>query len=347
MEVLIVGAGAIGSLIGGRLAVSGHKVIFKDRPEVVERLKLDGFELVWPDGASQTVRPHAIVNLDELDSKTIDLVVVTVKSFDTAAAVADLVGRLSPHTRILSPQNGVGNEEFLLEKFPEQTILAGSVTLPVAVPEPGKIVVSKEKGGLGLAQVTQGAKVKDVREALLKAGFTVRSYADYRSLKWSKLAMNNICNAIPAVLDMPPGEALIDPRIFDLELDSMRETFAVMRAGGIPIIGLPSYPVPVLAFLLRLLPNAIMRRLLRPMLVGGRGTKLPSLQLDMRNGRNQSEVNVLNRVVAETGLAVGVDTPINAGVSKTLNEIIQGSVPWATYQGHPDVLCDTIQKLKN
>ena len=348
MNVLVVGAGAIGSLLGGSLLSAGHRVLFKDRAEVVKTLKTDGFYLAWPGGQSRHFLPEAIDNPDALEAGlALDLVIVTVKSFDTATAVADLAGRLAPQTRILSPQNGVGNEETLQALFPNQAIMAGSVTLPVAAPKVGAVAVTKNKGGLGLAPVSAGIKVNDVAEALRQAGFRVMVCDNYKSLKWSKLLMNTVCNAIPAILDMPPGPAVANAEIFDLELDSMREIFAVMRALNIPPVALPAYPVPWLEKALAWLPNAALRPLLRPVLVGSRGDKLPSLLIDMRKGRTQSEVNVLNKMAALNGQKAGIHTPVNEAVSRLLNEIIQGEADWAAYRNNPPALGEYIKRAND
>ncbi|MFQ5576117.1 MAG: ketopantoate reductase family protein [Anaerolineae bacterium] len=343
INVLVVGAGAIGCLVGGRLAAAGHAVTLLGRAGLVKAVQADGLCLRRPGGQAQTVHPQAVESLAALPSLTgFDLLLITVKSFDTATAVAGLAGRLSPAARVLSLQNGVGNEELLTRLLPEQPVLAGSITLPVMVPQTGVVAVSKEKGGIGLAPASEGAAVDDVAQVLQQAGFTVALYADYRSLKWSKLLMNIISNAIPAILDMPPAEALAHPRVFNLELAALRETVAVMRAAGINVVGLPAYPVPLLATLVRRLPNYLLRPILRPMVAGGRGDKLPSLQLDMRRRRNQSEVDVLNKVVAQTGRAVKVATPVNSSVSRILSGIIQGKISRAAFKGNPEALVETV-----
>ncbi len=314
------------------------------RAELVAAVNRDGLQLQWPTGLSQTVSPTVIEHLTELKNPAaFNLILVTVKSFDTTAAVAGLVGRLSTGAQVLSLQNGVGNEEALAAMFPGQAILAGSITLPVAVPQVGTIVVSKDKGGIGLALAAGATELGPVAQALRQAGFTVSLYHDYRSLKWSKLLMNIISNAIPAILDLPPGEALAYPEIFALELDAIKEALAVMRAQQIRVVSVPGYPVPLLAVALRLLPKVLLQKILRPMMVGGRGDKLPSLQIDMRKGRNQSEINVLNKVVADAGKRVGVATPINETLSDILNGINEGSIPRARYLGAPGALIAAVQ----
>ena len=343
INVLVVGAGAIGCLVGGRLAAIGCQVTLLGRRSWVSAINAEGLQVQWPGEAPQTVHPQAIEALAELDSwAEIDLVLVTPKSFATAAVVDGLAERLPATARVLSLQNGVGNEELLASLLPQQTILAGSITLPVMVPQAGTIIVSKVKGGIGLAPFSTGAEVADVAAILRQAGFTVATYEDHRSLKWSKLLMNLIGNATSAILDMPPGESLKHPEIFDIEIDAMRETLTVMRAQGISVVPFPDYPLTWLAFVLRWLPKPVLRPLLRSAMVGGRGDKLPSLQLDLRSGRNESEVVVLNGVIARSGPECGVSVPVNTELYQILSGIVLGEIDWDIYREKPHVLWQAI-----
>ncbi|MEM7034696.1 MAG: 2-dehydropantoate 2-reductase N-terminal domain-containing protein, partial [Chloroflexota bacterium] len=208
----------------------GCDVTLYGRPSWVDAINNDGLHLEWPDGRRHTVHPQAITDLATLDDRSdFDVVLVTPKSFATSDVVSGLAEKVTPKTRILSLQNGVGNEDRLAQALPNQPILAGSITLPVKIPQAGTIIVSKDKGGIGLASFTPGSAVTDIADRLQEAGFTVVTYDDYRSLKWSKLLMNIVANASSAILDMAPGESLAYQAIFDLEIAAMCETLAVMK----------------------------------------------------------------------------------------------------------------------
>lgn len=304
-----------------------------------------GLHLQWPDKDIQTVYPQAVASISHLaDLAGFELVLVSVKSFDTHTAVVDLAGHLNPSAQILSLQNGVGNEEILSDSLPLQPIIAGSITLPVAIPQVGTIIVSKNKGGICLAPTSESNDINPVTQALQQAGFNTFIYSSYRSLKWSKLLMNIVSNAGSAILDMPPKEVLSHTNLFDLELAAMRETLQVMRAQNIKAINLPSYPVTLLAVALRYLPNFILRPILQPIMVGARGNKLPSLQLDLRQGRSRSEVDVLNKAVADAANKLNIAAPVNQALSHILNGIVDGSIDWTQYQKKPEVLYNDILK---
>ena len=304
--------------------------------QVVQR---EGLSLIWPGRQVQRVYPDVITSLvgwDRYDD--LDLVLVTVKAFDTEAAMFELIGRLPQKTKIMSLQNGVGNEETLLRLFPQNSIVAGSITLPVEIPQVGNIRVSKVKGGIGVASVTAEADLHNIIVNLEKAGFVVATYADYQSLKWSKLMMNLTCNAVSAILDMPPAAVLTKADLFNLELAAWRETLQVMQAQHIQVVALPSYPIPILAQALTWLPNIVLRRLLKDVMAGGRGNKLPSLQLELQRGRSDSEVSVLNGAVMTAGRKVDLAVPVNQGIYEILSGIVSGNLPWFKFKAKPDAL---------
>ena len=107
---------------------------------------------------------------------------------------------------------------------------------------------------------------------------------DWRALKWSKLALNVVANASCAILNVLPNRFVHFDKIFTLEIRMIREVRAVMQAMKIVPIDLPRYPVRAL-FNVAALPSPVSRTLLAHSIAGARGTKPPSLLLDLRRAR--------------------------------------------------------------
>jgi 2-dehydropantoate 2-reductase len=202
--------------------------------------------------------------LEEIFARTprFDLAIVCVKAFDTVTAIQALRPYADRIDRILTPQNGVSNEDLLGVAFGRSKIISGTVLNPIAVPEIGAVRLEKAGRGVGLAPVE--GSIENYVEALRSTQLPVRTYADYRAMKWSKLILNLLGNATSAILDMPTRETFADPRVFKIEAAMLREALAVMRAQSIGTVDLPGSPVRLLAFGIRFAPIFILQRILQP-----------------------------------------------------------------------------------
>ena len=310
-RVAVLGAGAVGTLLGGLLASSGAEVVLVD-PRVAPDA---GDEIVIhePDGRRVAARVSRAAAPDALATAP-DLAVLAVKTFDLAAALDDL--RAWPGTPVLTIQNGVGAEDLVAAARPAVGHVAGSLTAPVERSGPHE-VRWRGRGGIGLAPVAGpvGHLVDELVRAFTAAGLPARRLDDARAMKWSKLVANLVGNALSALGDRDPREIYADPALFDVERRQLLEALAVMRAQGIGVVALPGANVPLLAFGVRL-PTRLSRRILARVVGGARGGKSPSLRLHLRGGApGPSEVAWLNGAVARAGVVCGVSTPVNAALA--------------------------------
>lgn len=303
MKVYVVGAGAIGTYLGDVLSATGAEVSYAPR------------------------------RLEDVVEVAPDLALVAVKSYDTPGAVSALERALahSPETTILTVQNGVGNEEFFARAFGADRVEAGALTVPVERTAGGGVRAA-QPGGIGLAPVGQTPHNWLVA-AFEKAGLPVVVCDDYRALKWSKLALNIVANAGCAILDMLPAEMMRDPALFALELAAVRETSAVMEGLALRAVDLPRYPVRTF-LATAALPVPVARAILAGRFAKSRGTKVPSLLLDLRAGR-RTEVGALNGAVAAAGARLSLATPVNAAFARIVEEIGANPARWATYRRRP------------
>ena len=330
LNTLIIGAGAIGCLIGGKLALNNQFVTLAGRPTFADAVRARGLLLTDENGQHTVRNVRAVGSVQEAFARAesaFDLAILTVKSYDTAAALADLLDALrqtgAPPPAVLSVQNGVGNEEEICAALPAVTVVAGSITTPVSVEGPGAIHVDKPRYNLGLSPWRPSTDTELFRGTcamLAQAGFAVKVYDSAEGMKWTKLLMNMMGNACCAILDEAPEQAFADPRIVDLEIAAWREALHVMHAAHIPALDMDSYPFRYLAPLIRFAPNALIRPILKARIGGARGGKLPSLHIDLHGGKAQNEVPWLNGAVVKRGEQVGVAAPVNRLYTETAVE---------------------------
>jgi 2-dehydropantoate 2-reductase len=337
MQILCYGAGAVGSLVGGRLALgTDAEVTLLARRAHVAAIRTRGLGIETPEGVAVCKHIDSITSLDDLRAAP-DVVVLTVKAYQTAEALADLATVLRGGARVLSLQNGVGNEEEIAGVVGADRTVSGAVTLSVSTPRAGDVRQNTAGGGIALAPVRGGSRVNDLAVLLGRGGFRTEAYPDYRAVKWSKLLLNILANAGAAVLDMTPAEIAADPRSFAVERAAFLEAVRVMRGLGLTPVPLPGYPVPLLARVMAG-PTALARIIVGRRLGGGRGSKMPSLWEDLQRGRDRSEVDVLNGAVVREGVRLGIPTPVNAAVTEALLALARGQRDRREFRRKPDAL---------
>lgn len=338
MSIVIVGGGAIGLQVAGRLALAGGEPsALLARPSGVAALAEQPLTIRFPDGSVQQARVAAAASRSALPPtcRTPDLAVLCVKGYDTPGAIETL-RELGPR-RVLTLQNGIGNEERLAAAFGAAQVIAGAITTSVEAPGPTEVVITK-LGGVGLAPLDPATDLSRWAAAFVAAGFPTRIYADPRALKWSKALLNMLGNAQAAILDMGVEEIYADHRLLDLDLRAVREALAVMARMGARPVNLPGYPAGTLATASRLIPPFALRPLMRRLVGRGRGGKDPSLLRDLRAGRTRSEGEFLYGAVAAEAAARGVPAPVNAVLWRTLDGIARRVIPWDEFRKRPDRL---------
>ncbi len=342
MRILSIGAGAVGTYIGGSLALNGHSVVFVERPAVVEELKQNGLALQINGQIQRIPNLQAVASLaDVFQDGSYDIALFALKSFDTGAAVKELLPYQEVMPPILCLQNGVDNEAVLAEAFGSERVIAGSITSAIGRRAAGNIVLERKRG-MGIAAT------HDISHRLAKAmnaaELNVRLYARPTDMKWSKMLTNLLANASSAILDMTPAEIFANPDLFRLEVEQLREALKVMSAKNIHTVDLPGTPVVALTIAVRNMPPKISQPILARLVGSGRGGKMPSFHVDLHAGRGQNEVEYLNGAVARYGNELGVPTPINRLLSETLMSLTKGELPVDTYAGKPKKLLDVFSK---
>jgi len=335
----VVGAGAIGLLVGGRLLRAHHDVTLVVRPSMERQLREAGLRLT--DGAEYTIQsPRLAASVAAAaEMGQYDWVALTTKSYDVAGVAAEIRAAFGALPPVATFQNGLGSEETAAEILASDRIVSVTVTIPVSVPGPGAIEARK-KGGFGVAAFAPTAQgdARRVFETLRGSDSDAEWYDDYLAMKWSKLLTNMMGNALSAILDMPPEDIYADANLFQVELAALREAVAVMQAWRIPSVDLPGLRVTLLTWAVPTAPSSVLRRVLTRMIAGGRGGKMPSLHIDLAGGKGQSEVEYLNGAVVDWGERKGIATPVNRALTQTLLGLTDGSLDWATFRRQPAAL---------
>jgi 2-dehydropantoate 2-reductase len=344
LRVLAFGAGAIGTYIGGSLALAGHQLVFVEQPKVADELRQRGLRLdLSVDGRrrlkeASRLDPASFVIVPALEDALrygpFDVALFALKSFDTPAALEGMkpfAGKLPP---ILCLSNGVSNEPAIAEALGPEKVIYGTVTSAVGRRAAGDIVLERLRG-VGIAK---GHPLSEkLHRALNNAYLNSQLFDDANSMKWSKMLTNLIANPTSAILDMTAGEVLSNRDLYELEIEMLRECLAVMDAQGFEVVDLPGTPVSVLAFATSL-PLWLSKPFLSKAAGAGRGGKMPSFHIDLHSGRGQSEVEYLHGAVVRAGEKFNVPTPVNKALTEILVALTNREISLEEFARKPEKL---------
>jgi 2-dehydropantoate 2-reductase len=332
---LIFGAGAIGTYLGVSLALKGYPVTFLERAKDIPDLQSRGLRLKFGDRTFKSDAPEFLSGLDHIKSGDYDLAILTLKTYHLKDLIPQLVKYKEQIPPILCLQNGVKSEKKLANSIGENLIIPGTVTTAVDKNQKGDVIIRSLRGvGIGGKHPT----IKMILSSFNEAGLNPSHYPRADSMKWSKLITNILGNATAAILNMPPGEIYDNPDLFDLEMRQIKEALMVMKLQKIPPVNLPGIPVKLLLFAVQHLPKPVNQVLLKKMVGGGRGGKMPSFHIDLHSGRGFCEVDQLNGAVVQAGQKIHLPTPVNKTLTDVLTDLVVGNQEIKQYDRRPEML---------
>lgn len=204
LRIIIYGAGAIGGVVGGHLALAGNDVILVGRPGHIDAIRRDGYRFITPTG-THILRVNAVTAPKEIDFQPNDVVILTMKGQNTEEAMQDLqaVVRDVP---VFCLQNGVRNEEIVTQYFPR--VYGSFVRVGGEYLKDGEVICRRDPPGwlvMGHYPTGKDILVETVAATLRRAGFYVLVTVDVMPYKWGKL-MLNLGNAVGAITNAGFGD---------------------------------------------------------------------------------------------------------------------------------------------
>jgi 2-dehydropantoate 2-reductase len=306
MKIAMMGAGGVGGFFGGRLANAGYDVTFIARGKHLEALRRDGLTIEnEPQGDIRVARVKATDRPSEVGP--VDLVILSVKLWDTADAAREIAPMVGPSTGVLSLQNGVVKDDILREFFPASQVMGGVGYVATHISRPGVIhqTGTMQRIVLGEYDGRASDRARFLHEALVKAGVKAELSPDVRRAIWEKYVFLVGLSATTSAMRKTIGPILQHPRTREFLLDVMREVAAVGRAKGVPLRD--GFAEDRLAYCDTLAASVT-----------------SSMHHDLERG-NRLELPWLSGGVVELGTQLGVPTPLNRAVVAVLSLYEEGA----------------------
>jgi 2-dehydropantoate 2-reductase len=306
MRVLVFGAGAIGSLLGAYLAKAGWAVHLVAREAHVRAIHAHGLRVtgIWGDFAVRNL--EAVTQCSALAANSYDVVLITVKAYDTRAAAQAVQPYVGPTTCVCAVQNGLGNSETLQERFSKEQIALGRIITGVEH-EPGQVRVTVCGGDLllgCLASPGPQAVVQALVAAWDLAGLKAQLHPDIQVAVWGKVLYNCALNGLAAVMGVPYGALLNNPLARAIMRKVVDEAYAVAGAEGITL-----YPQQ---------PGSYWK-LLCAELIPATAQHYPSMYRDLLRQR-PTEIDALNGAIGRLAAKHGMPVPQNTLITRLVKE---------------------------
>jgi 2-dehydropantoate 2-reductase len=231
MRFVVYGAGAVGGVVGGRLAQAGHEVVLIARGDHHDAIRDDGLRLVAPDAEPVTLSIPVASHPAGVDFRDDDVVLMAMKSQHTGKALSALNATAPASVSVVCVQNGVANEPAALRLFAD--VYGVCVVLPALHLDPGVVEASAAPvtGILDLGAFPHGvgARAEEIAAAFGSATFESVPRDDIMRWKYGKL-LNNLGNAVDALCGPDPDGRKVQALAWT-------EGAAVLAAAGIPYVG--------------------------------------------------------------------------------------------------------------
>ena len=328
MNIAVLGVGAIGGIIGAYLERGGRSVTLIDQwPANVEHIRTDGLTIT-PHEEEFTVHPK-VLHVGEVSAarQSFDVVVLSVKSYDTSWSSMLIEPYLAPGGYIVSAQNSI-NEEAIAAVVGWSRVVGCVVTIGAGMYEPGHVLrtsgVERPSFKVGEPSGMITPRLQELVEVLGDVGAT-RTTTNLWGERWSKLANNAMSNAVAGFAGLGTADLKTNPEARALSLRITAELLQVAKGLGVNVE--PIYGIPAEMYLEAQEDGAKMEELEGRMMEAGKGLGdgRPSLAQDVIKGR-KTEVDYLNGYVASKGKEVGVPTPVNEAVIEITKRVEAGEL---------------------
>ncbi len=313
MKIAVLGAGAMGSMLGAFLKLGGADVtLLVRRKELAAKMADPGIVMrsyTGADGEKTETAPipmKAAVSCEGLGE--MDAVLVMVKGCDTKSALEGAASIIGKDTKVITLQNGIGNTDIIAKTVAPENIYYGCLNMSAIMSAPAVL----DTGLFGDVNVALGAVVKgeeqkkfgdEFADILNKGGIKAVYTEDIDTEVWNKLLVNIAVNAGCGLVRLRGGEAGADQEFVLLAVDMVKEAIAVGMAMGVKL--------DINHFMTHVLPSARKTS----------GLHYPSMAQDMLMKKAPTEIDFINGAVERLGKKAGIPTPLNQTITRLVHVI--------------------------
>lgn len=291
MKIVIVGSGAMGSLLAAYLSKSKEEIWFLDKDDARANSACERAFAV--EGVSGNAQIKIKASSRPQDIGVADLIILCVKSYHTKEAILHAKGLVGDNSSVLTLQNGIGNIEIIAEIIGPERVIGGVTNHGATLINYHHIRhAGKGETIIGRLDGKVPVEMRAVRELFNKVGLETRISKDIKGLLWSKLIINTGINALGAITKLPNGRLVEFDGTRRILREAVTEATKVAKRKRIKLI----YDDPLAK--------------VEAVAEATAGNICSMLQDVLRKKR--TEIDFINGVIVRLGQELGIPTPVNS-----------------------------------
>ncbi len=305
MKILVYGLGAIGTVFATFLKEKGHIVYGITKEKYLKQIQDNRISVSGIWGFHEANLNGIYSTINNLKDTKFDLIIVSVKSYDTQEAIRDIINIFSENSFVLLTQNGYGNYEIAKTYLPAQSVLLARVIFGAKVIQPGKVEVTVNADDVIIGQpenLADEKKVKNIVDVVNKSGIPARYDPNVYQILWDKIIYNCALNPLGAILEKNYGFLAENSETREIMNNIIDEIFLVAQKNNIK---------------LRWKNSKEYKKFFYETLIPPTKDHFPSMYYDIKSGK-KTEIEALNGAIIKLAKKANISVPINQTITNLI-----------------------------
>ncbi|MCX8033975.1 MAG: ketopantoate reductase family protein [Thermodesulfovibrio sp.] len=307
MKILVFGLGALGTVFATSLKASGNTIFAITKEKYIDKLKDRFLKIKGLFGNKQAFIDDIFTNSESVNDRDLDLdlIIVSVKSYDTENAVKQIKPLLRKNTLVLLAQNGFGNYEIASSIIGKERIILSRIIFGAKIIKTGFAEVTVSADDIVIGQpdnLISIEKLQKIADVFNKSGLSTRVSQDVYTILWDKIIYNSALNPLGAIIECTYGSLAENEETRNIMNNIIEEIFSVADAHKIKL-NWENYKRYLEYFYEKLVPPT--------------ASHFPSMYYDIKQGK-KTEIDSLNGAIVTLAKKLNISVPVNETITNII-----------------------------
>ncbi|MDI6714405.1 MAG: ketopantoate reductase family protein [Thermodesulfovibrio sp.] len=305
MKILVFGLGALGTVFATCLKSQGHNVFGFTKEKYINQLKDKKLKITGLFGEKEAKLDDIFTNTEQIKNKDIDLIIVSVKAYDTQTAINQIKPIIRENTLILLAQNGYGNYEIATSILGKEKVMLSRVIFGAKITEIGTAEVTVFADDIVIGQPDMAIpeeRLNEIAKIFNESGLPTRVSQNVYAILWDKILYNSALNPLGAILECSYGTLAEHQETRNIMNKIIEEIFQVAKLRGIKL-NWKDYKEYLEYFYEKLVPPT--------------AKHFPSMYYDIKQGK-KTEIDALNGAIVKIAKEINLQTQVNETITNLI-----------------------------